>query len=172
MTHRGNIAGIHDALLHLADELKRRSKLPAADLADVPRLIVAVDSAGGTLHQLPNCWETFRQQDDPTTSPAVTALEEALWAGRSARIHVILDGAPRTSILGAHELFATVILARFTADTWLRLAPIAGPAPEPSRSPQRRFRVVHQGDTHAAQAVWMTDTDVVNWLTDPTASES
>jgi hypothetical protein len=174
VTHRGNIAGIHDALLGLADELKRRNQLPADDLADVPRLIVAIDSTNGTLRQLARYWETFRQQDDPQTSPAVTALEEALWTGRSARVHVLLDGTPQTSVLGAaaHELFATVILARFTADTWRRLAPIAGPAPKQRRSPQGRFHVVQQGDTHETQAIWMTHTDAVTWLTDPEGHES
>ncbi|MGX5397217.1 hypothetical protein ACWLMY_35860 [Streptomyces anulatus] len=60
VTHRGNTAGIHDALVDLADEVKRRNELP-----DVPRLIVAIDSANGTLHQLARYWEVFRQQDDP-----------------------------------------------------------------------------------------------------------
>lgn len=163
VTHRGNVAGIHDALLDLAEELKRRN-----DLADVPRLIVAMDSANATLRQLARYWETFRDQDDPKTSPAITALEEALWTGRAARVHVILDGTPQTSVLGAaaRELFATVILARATADTWQRLAPIAGPAPKQRHMQRGRVHVVQHGEAHETQAIWMTDADVVNWLTD------
>jgi len=174
VTHRGNTAGIHDALVGLADELRRRNDLAADQLAAVPRLIVAMDSANGTMRSLARSWETFRQKDDPKTSPAITALEEALWAGRAARVHVIIDGTPQTSALGAaaHELFATVILARCTADTWQRLAPIAGPAPNQRRSPQGRVHVVQQGDAHETQAIWMTDADVVNWLTDPDDHES
>ncbi|MFJ2968630.1 hypothetical protein ACIPIC_40990 [Streptomyces collinus] len=169
VTHRGNTAGIHDALVGLADELRRRNDLAADQLADVPRLIVAMDSANGAMRRLARYWETSPQKDDPKTSPAITALEEALWAGRAARVHVILDGTPQTSALGAaaHELFATVILARCTADTWQRLASIAGPAPDQRRSPQGRVHVVQQGDAHETQAIWMTDADVVNWLTDP-----
>ncbi|MFE3556978.1 hypothetical protein ACFXKW_19220 [Streptomyces sp. NPDC059193] len=172
VTHRGNVAGIHDALVGLAAELKRRLDLDG-DLDDVPRLIVALDEADTTLRQLARYWETFRQQDDPKTSPAITALEEALWAGRAARVHVIFDGRPSAGVLGAgaHELFATVILARFTADTWRRLAPMAGPAPKPGTHPGR-FHVVQQGTAHETQAVLMSDADVVNWLTDPTDSES
>ncbi|WP_406429207.1 hypothetical protein [Streptomyces sp. NBC_00147] len=84
------------------------------ELADVPRLIVSMDSAHHTLRQLTRYWTKFRGNDDPHTSPAVTALEEALWAGRAARVHVTLDGTPHTRALGAapHELFATVVLAR------------------------------------------------------------
>jgi hypothetical protein len=172
VTHRGNVAGIHDALVGLASELKRRRDLEG-DLDDVPRLIVAIDQANTTLRQLARYWETFRQKDDPQTSPAITALEEALWAGRAARVHVIFDGRPNATVLGpgAHEQFATVILSRFTADTWRRLAPVAGPAPKQSRQPGR-FHVVQHDGAHETQAILMTDAEVVNWLTDPTDNES
>ncbi|MER6103670.1 hypothetical protein ABT115_15430 [Streptomyces sp. NPDC001832] len=173
VTHRGNIAGIHDALVGLGSELKRRLDLEG-DLEDVPRLIVALDEANATLRQLARYWETVRQKDDPKTSPAITALEDALWAGRAARIHVIFDGRPHATVLGpeTREQFATVILARFTADTWERLVPMAGPAPK-QRHPQRGcFHVVQQDSTHETQAVRMTDADVVNWLTDPEDNES
>ncbi|MFF1408055.1 hypothetical protein [Streptomyces sp. NPDC058294] len=59
-----------------------------------------------------------------------------------------------------------------TADTGQRLAPKAGPAPKQRWSPQGRVHVVQQGDAHETQAIWMTDADVVNWLTDPDDHES
>ncbi|MFC8838666.1 hypothetical protein ACFT8Q_00755 [Streptomyces griseoincarnatus] len=126
------------------------------------------------MRRLARYWEAFWQKDDLKTSPAITALEEALWAGRSARVHIILVGRPQISVLGAaaHELFVTVILARCTVETWQRLAPIAGPAPKQRRSPQGRVHVVQQCDAHETQAIWMTDADVVNWLTDPEDHES
>ncbi|KOT48305.1 hypothetical protein ADK43_38205 [Streptomyces rimosus subsp. rimosus] len=108
VTHRGNIASIHDALIHLAAVLERRLDLDG-DLDDVPRLIVAIDAADTTLRQLARYWETFRQKEHPKTSPAIAALEEALWAGRAAHVHAIFDGRPHTAALGgtsaAHELF-------------------------------------------------------------------
>ncbi|MFJ1789670.1 hypothetical protein ACIOML_35850 [Streptomyces anulatus] len=136
VTHRGNIVGIHEALLGLATELHRRLDLDG-DLDTVPRLIVAVDEANTTLLRLARYWETFRQQDDPKTSPAIAALKEALWVGRAARVHVLFDGRPQATVIrdAAHELFATVILARFTADTWQVLAPAAGPAPQAAPPP-------------------------------------
>ncbi|MEV6408644.1 hypothetical protein AB0M58_37860 [Streptomyces bobili] len=174
VTHRGNIAGVHDALVHLAAEVERRLDFDG-DLDDVPRLIVAVDAANTTLRQLARYWEAFRHKDDPKTSPAIAALEEALWVGRAARVHVIFDGRPHSAAFGrtsaAHELFATVILSRFTADTWRRLAPMAVPAPKQKPYPGR-FHVVQQDSTHETQAVLMTDADVVNWLTDPEDHES
>ncbi|MER5781247.1 hypothetical protein ABT104_05890 [Streptomyces mobaraensis] len=165
VTHRGNVAGIHDALVGLASELKRRLHLDSA-LDDVPRLIVAIDEANATLRQLARYWETFRQKGDPKTSPAISALEDALHAGREARVHVIFDGRPHTSALGpeAREHFATVILSRFTADTWRRLAPMAGPAQKQSTH-LGRFHVVQHGVAHETQAILMTDAEVVGWLT-------
>ncbi|MCQ9178324.1 hypothetical protein KMT30_04565 [Streptomyces sp. IBSBF 2953] len=59
MTHRGNVAGIHDAVVDFADELKRRNDLTDDDLADVPRLIVAMDSANITLRQIASYLETL-----------------------------------------------------------------------------------------------------------------
>ncbi|WP_328723467.1 hypothetical protein OHT52_30820 [Streptomyces sp. NBC_00247] len=173
MTHRGSTAGIHDALVHLTDELQRRNHLPDHELADAPRLIVAIDSANGTPHRLARYWETFRQHDDPTTSPAVTALDEALWTGRTVRVHVILDGTPHTSVLkaAAHELFATVILTRFTADTWQRLAPIAGPAPKSSTQPSRAH-VVQEDTAHPTQVLLMTDAEAADWLSATAAGKN
>jgi len=48
---------------------------------------------------------------------------------------------------------------------------MAGPAPKQKLDPGC-FHVVQQDSTHETQGVLMTDTDVVNWLTDPTDSES
>ncbi|MFK0017072.1 hypothetical protein [Streptomyces sp. NPDC091027] len=173
VTHRGNVAGIHDALVGLGEELARRLTLTDAELDTTPRLIVSVDSAHSALRQLTRYWETFRNKDDPHTSLAVTALEAALWSGRAARVHVLLDGTPATSALGAapHELFGTVVLARVSATTWQRLAPFTGPALKPSRH-RGRGHVIQHGEMHETQAVWMTDADVVTWLTDPDAPQN
>ncbi len=135
----------------------------------MPRLIVAVDDANTTLYRLARYWETFRQQDDPKTSPAIAALEEALWVGRAARVHVIFDGRPKATVLkgAARELFATVILARFTADTCQVLAPAAGPAPKQRHPQQGHVHVIQHDEANETQAISMTDADVVNWLTDP-----
>jgi hypothetical protein len=83
VTHRGNVAGIHDALVDLGFELKR-----GAPLDGVPRLMVVIDRADDTLRHLARYWETFRLKDQPERSPAIAALEAVLYAGRAARIHV------------------------------------------------------------------------------------
>ncbi|MFJ2819005.1 hypothetical protein [Streptomyces sp. NPDC087294] len=173
VTHRGNVAGIHEALVGLGDELERRQGLTDTELDAAPRLIVSVDSTYSTMRGLTRYWETFRDKDDPHVSPAVTALEAALWTGRAARVHVILDGTPAPSVLGAapHDLFGTVVLARVSATTWQRLAPLAGPAPKWSKH-RGRGHVIQHGEAHETQAIWMTNADVVTWLTDPDDPQS
>ncbi|MFD9283641.1 hypothetical protein ACFWD7_41445 [Streptomyces mirabilis] len=172
VTHRGNVAGIHDALVGLASELQRRIDLDG-DLDDVPRLMVVIDRADATLRHLARYWETFRQKDDPQKSPATTALEDVLIEGRQARIHVIYDGPANASGLasGAREQFATVILARVSTGMWRRLAPIVDPAPKSSPLPGR-VHVVQEGDAHPAQVLLMTDTEAADWLTTTAAGEN
>ncbi|MGA4867151.1 hypothetical protein ACPB9J_31415 [Streptomyces lavendulocolor] len=156
------------ALAGLGEELARRRHLADTKFAATRRLIVSVDSANGALRQLTRYWEKFRDNDAPHLSPAVTALNTALWSGRAARGHVLLDGTPAASILGVapHEPFGTVILARVSGTTWQRLAPFTGPALKPSKH-RGRGHVIQHGEAHETQAIWMTDADVVTWLTDP-----
>ncbi|MFJ4429038.1 hypothetical protein [Streptomyces bobili] len=87
VTHRGNVAGIHDALVGLAAELKRRT-----DLDGVPRLMAVFDRVDDTLRHLARYWETFRHEGDPKKSPAISVLEDVLYEGRQARIHVLYNG--------------------------------------------------------------------------------
>ncbi|MEU3787452.1 hypothetical protein [Streptomyces sp900129855] len=175
VTHRGNVAGIHDALVGLATELQRRTDL--ADhhderLDDVPRLMVVFDRADDTLRHLARYWETFRQEGEPKKSPAITALEDVLYEGRQARIHVLYNGRASGGGLtaSAREQFATVILARVGTHTWQRLAPIAGPAPKNSAHPGR-VHVVRDGTAHQTQALILTDIEAADWLTATAAGE-
>lgn len=172
VTHRGNVAGIHDALVGLAIELKRRTDLDDDRLDDVPRLMVVFDRADDTLRHLARYWETFRQEGDPKKSPAISALEAVLYEGRAARIHAFYNGRASGGglALSAREQFATVILARVGTHTWQRLAPIAGPAPKPSTHPGR-VHVVQDGTAHQTQALLLTDAEAADWLTTTATGE-
>ncbi|WRZ96458.1 hypothetical protein OHB54_46790 (plasmid) [Streptomyces sp. NBC_01007] len=55
VTHSGNVAGVHDALVGLACELKR-----GIDLDGVLWLMAVTDRAEDTLRQLARYWGTFR----------------------------------------------------------------------------------------------------------------
>ncbi|WP_143645621.1 hypothetical protein [Streptomyces swartbergensis] len=81
--------------------------------------------------------------------------------------------APRgPSLAGsAREQFATVILARVSAGTWQRLAPIVDPAPKCSAHPGR-VHVLQDGDAHPTQVPLMTDAEAADWLTATAAGEN
>ncbi|MFD8007098.1 hypothetical protein [Streptomyces mirabilis] len=63
-----------------------------------------------------------------------------------------------------------MILARVTADTWQRFAPIAGPAPMYSAH-LGHVHVVQDGTAHPAQALLLTDAEAADWLTATAAGE-
>lgn len=56
-----------------------------------------------------------------------------------------------------------MILLRFTADTWRRLAP-SWPRPEQSTHPGCVHVVQHNG-AHETQAILMADAEAADWLT-------
>ncbi|MFE3583183.1 hypothetical protein [Streptomyces vinaceus] len=166
VTYCADIADIHEALVHLRAELSRRIHHidQHGDTGDLTRLTVVFEVAHHTLTQLARHWSKVRQAGDPKTSPAVDAFHEVLYAGRAARIHVLYNGSTSGSLDPAiREHFATVILARVSAGTWQRLAPIAGPAPKSSAHPGRAH-VVKDDIAHPTQLLFMTDAEAADWL--------
>ncbi|MFI5867422.1 hypothetical protein [Streptomyces sp. NPDC051546] len=146
VTYRSNIADIHDALVGLGDEMKRRLDHvdQHGDTAGLTRLTLVFESADRTLRELARHWDKVQEEGAPKTSPAVDAYEELLFAGRAARIHVLAGAQSHSTALG-REQFSTVILGRVTTRGWSRLAPQIYPAPKSSPHPGRAHVV--QGPT-------------------------
>ncbi|MFE4823170.1 hypothetical protein ACFRFU_43530 [Streptomyces sp. NPDC056704] len=114
VTYRADVADIHDALVGLVDELRRRIDVADRHGDDVGllRLVVVFESGDATLRKLARHWETVRRPGDPMVSPAFTALTDVLFAGAMVRMHVLFDGDPTLSVLGpeGREQFSTAIL--------------------------------------------------------------
>ncbi|MFD3666340.1 helicase HerA domain-containing protein [Streptomyces sp. NPDC058659] len=172
VTYRCDMADIHDALLGLSVELKRRISHADehGDTEDLPRLTVVFESAGHTLRQLARHWEKVRQAGDPKTSPAVNAYEELLFAGREVRIH-ILAGAQRFSAALGREHFSTVLLGRVTARTWSQAAPQVATVPKGSTHPGR-FHTVQRSTAHPTQVLLLSETEAAAWAAAPQPEES
>ncbi|WP_163010567.1 hypothetical protein [Streptomyces dangxiongensis] len=135
-----DIADIHDALVGLQAELGRCIDHidQHGDADDLPRLTVVFEAADATLRHLARHWDTVRGEGDPKTSPAIAALKELLFAGRQARMRVLLAGHLNRP-LGpeARENFSTLVLGRVTTHTWDRLAPHIDTAPQGNTQPGR-----------------------------------
>jgi hypothetical protein len=167
VTYRADVADIHDALVGLATELRRRIDVTDrhGDDGELLRLVVVFENGDATLRKLARHWETVRRPGDPTVSPAFTALTDVLFAGDMVRMNVLFDGHPTLSALelGGREQFSTVILGQVPTSTWRRLAPAAGSAPKDRGRPHRgRVHVVQRGDTvHQAQVLTLTDPEAL-----------
>ncbi|WP_030592958.1 hypothetical protein [Streptomyces anulatus] len=164
VTYCRDTADIHDALTGLQAELQHRLALidQHGDVDDLPRLTVVFEAADATLHQLARYWDTIREKGDPKTSPAVDALEYALYAGPQARIHILVSTQLAKGVLGAgRENFSTKVLGRVTTRTWQHLAPEIHPTPEPNTHPGH-VHVVQGGNAHPTQALLLTDTEAAD----------
>ncbi|OEJ21832.1 hypothetical protein AR457_41155 [Streptomyces agglomeratus] len=181
VTYRRDVADIHDALVGLRAEVKRRINHADehGDTDGLPRLTVVFEVAGHTLRQLARHWDKIRQAGDPKTSPAVDAYEELLFAGREARIHIlagaqsysaagrearihILAGAQSYSAALGREQFSTVLLGRVTTRTWNQAAPQVATVPK-ARTHPGRFHTVQRSTAHPTQVLLMTNDEAAAW---------
>ncbi|MBC9729305.1 helicase HerA domain-containing protein [Streptomyces sp. TRM68367] len=182
MTYCRDIADIHDALLALGQEGRRRIRLAEALGDDVlaeepekvgPRLVILLEEVNATMKQLARYWDRIRESGDPKTSPAIDALAEILFMGRQVRLHVLLVAQSATArALGGPEMreqFATRILSRYTLNAWRMLVPEVHPAPKPTRH-TGRVQVVMGGVAHETQVLYLTDAEARAWAMSGTSS--
>lgn len=166
-----DIEAIHSALVALGAEGERRNRVvdehQGDDDPDVgPRLVVVVEESNATIARLKRWWERNRDKGDPRTSPAIDALSDVLFMGRAVKMHVLLVAQSATAnALGGPEVreqFAVRILARYSRNAWMMLAPEVTPAP-PSTRHVGRAQVVLGGAATATQVVFMTDAEARAW---------
>ncbi|MFJ2819004.1 helicase HerA domain-containing protein [Streptomyces sp. NPDC087294] len=174
VTYCRDIADIHDALVGLQAELARRihhiDQHGHAD--DLPRLTVVIEAADNTLNHLARHWGTVREKGDPLTPPAIAALEDLLFAGGHARIHILMAGhLKRPFGPEAREFFATLVLGRVTTRTWRHMAPQIGTVPKGNTHPGR-VHVVQGLTAHPTQVLLMTDSEAAAWVTAMAAGET
>ncbi|MFH9426271.1 pRL2-11 [Streptomyces sp. NPDC017529] len=174
VTYCRDIADIHDQLIALGTEGRRRTRV-ADDLgigadpkAIGPRLLLLLEEVNATMKQLARYWDKIRESGDPKVSPAVDALNEILFMGRQLRMHVLLVAQSATArALGgpeAREQFSTRILARYSVNAWRMLAPEVHPAPKSAKHPGRA-QVVSGGAARETQILFFTEAEAREWAT-------
>ncbi|MER5201092.1 pRL2-11 [Streptomyces sp. NPDC002755] len=173
VTYCADIADIHDALIELGWEGRRRVRVAdelGVDAMDAigPRLLILLEEVNATMKQLARYWERTRESGDPKVSPAIDALNEVLYMGRQVRMHVLLVAQSATArALGGPEVreqFATRILARYSMNAWRMLAPEIHPAPKSTKH-QGRAQVVIGGTASETQVLFFTDAEAREWAT-------
>ncbi|MFC8296278.1 helicase HerA domain-containing protein [Micromonospora orduensis] len=155
---------MHDALVRLAalaDERNTLAMHEAEDWDPGPRVLVICEELNATIGQLANFWGDARGKGDPKRSPAISALADLLFLGRSAKVNVLAVAQMLTArAIGgpeARENFGVRCLARFTANNWKMLVPEAA-QPRPSRT-LGRWQVVIGGQATETQVAYLTSAE-------------
>lgn len=152
---------MHNALLSLAAMADRRNTQAfreADDWNPGPRYLVICEELNATIGQLANFWAGVREKSDPKKSPAIAALADLLFMGRSAKVNVLAIAQMLTArAIGgpeARENFGIRCLARYTANAWKMLVPEAA-MPRASRT-LGRWQVVIGGVATEVQVAYLT----------------
>jgi hypothetical protein len=154
-------AQMHSALIREAAEADERNDLAlheAEDWDPGPRTLVICEELNATIGQLTNYWAEVREKSDPKKSPAVAALADLLFMGRSAKKNVLAIAQMLTArAIGgpeARENFGVRCLARYTVNAWKMLVPEAA-MPRSSRT-LGRWQVVVGGVAVEVQVAYLT----------------
>jgi hypothetical protein len=151
---------MHDALLKAAVAANERNDLAlyeAEDWDPGPRTLVICEELNATIGQLVNYWADVREKGEPKRSPAVAALGELLFMGRSAKFNVLSVAQMLTArAIGgpeARENFGIRFLARYTKNAWKMLVPEAH-MPRASRA-LGRWQMVVGGTATEVQVAFL-----------------
>jgi hypothetical protein len=152
---------MHAALLRVAAMADERNDLALHEDEDWdpgPRTLVIAEELNATIAQLANYWSDVREKGDPKKSPAIAALADLLFMGRSAKVNVLAIAQMLTArAIGgpeARENFGIRCLARYTANNWKMLVPEAA-MPRASRT-LGRWQVVIGGTATEVQVAFLT----------------
>ncbi|MFB9238676.1 helicase HerA domain-containing protein [Plantactinospora siamensis] len=156
---------MHDALLRtdqLADERNTLALHEDEDWDPGPRVLVIAEELNATIGQLVNYWAEARPKGGPKRSPAVSALANLLFMGRSAKVNVIAIAQMLTArAIGgpeARENFGIRFLARYTTNNWKMLVPEAA-MPRSSRT-LGRWQMVVGGQATEVQVAYLNKAQV------------
>jgi hypothetical protein len=112
-----------------------------------------------TAGRLATYWRQIKEKDDPSVSPAVDALADALFMGRQVKVNVLAVAQMLTArTIGgpeARENMGVRILARYTLNNWRVLVPEIWPAPKASKH-HGRVQVCVAGTAKETQIAFFT----------------
>lgn len=126
---------IHEALVGLNVEINRRTNVADAGhdvegevLANVgPRRLVIAEELNEMNQRERIYWNEVRLPKDPKKSPAISALESALFMGRQVKVNIIAVAQMMTALAAgsgaARENMGVRILGRYTRNNWRMLVP-------------------------------------------------
>lgn len=164
VTYARRPAQMHDLLIAaaaVADQRNQRVLDEPEGWDPGPRILVILEELNATIGQLVDYWADVRETGDPRTSPAIRALREILYMGRSAKVNAVAIAQMLTArAIGgpeARENFAIRALARYTSNAWRMLVPHIA-MPRPTRA-LGRWQIVAGGAATETQVAWLSDAE-------------
>ena len=179
VAYADDIGKIHDALEWLDGELTTRAQFVRehtdiyGNLAGSPgaRLLVVLEEMNLTMNRLRGYWSERIAEDRalpkedrdflPAVSPAVRGLENAFYAGRELKVHLLFVSQRMSAkaTAGSADVRMNIgirLLAGYDADTWKMVAGASVPMPPPSRHRGRMQACVKGGDVTEVQGAFLT----------------
>ncbi len=154
-------AEMHDALIRraeLADQRNTQALTEDDGWDPGQRVFIIAEELNATTGQLRDYWAETRDKGEARISPAIRALREILFMGRSANVHVfgVAQMLSAAAIGGpeARENFGIRCLARYSVNAWKMLVPEAA-MPRASRT-LGRWQIVVGGVTAECQVAFLT----------------
>lgn len=161
VTYCTRASQMHEALIAAAQVADDRNTLAMHEPEGWdpgPRTLIICEELNATIAQLANWWADTREKSDPKRSPAITALNELAFMGRSAKHNLLAIAQMLTArAIGgpeARENFGIRALARYTANNWKMLVPEAA-MPRASRT-LGRWQIVVAGQATETQVCYLT----------------
>jgi hypothetical protein len=142
----------------IADQRNSDALHEADDWCPGPRILVIAEELNATLGMIAAWWAQVRQKHEPKKPPAITALAEIAFMGRSALCHLLAVAQMLTArAIGgpeARENFGIRALARYTTNAAKMLVPEAS-LPRASRT-LGRWQIVVAGTATETQVCYLT----------------
>ena len=148
-------AMIHDTVLWLDEELRRRGRLSQHSDIPEPRIVVVLEERNSMQSLLRQYWREIKEPGMPMLSPALAALDRLAAQGRSLNINVILGAQEGAKVdIGSRTSFGAFALAgRLPQNVW-RLVMGAGTRKPAMSALPGRFGWVVAGAARVFQAAF------------------
>jgi hypothetical protein len=169
--YASTFSDIGTALISIGAELHRRNEVieqwpgPIEEAPVGPRIVIIYEEMNATLAKLRKMTKG-RGQTQNTGYSADDALEDIVFMGRAAKIHVIgIAQFASANAMGGSDIrenFGYRILARYTTQAWNMLAWDCGYA-QPAPKHIGRGRICHAGTALETQFLYLTEEQAA-WL--------
>lgn len=164
-------AMLHDTILWLDAELRRRGLASQVAESDFPRIVVLLEERNSMQTLLREHWFAVRPRGAPLRSPALAALDRLASQGRSLNINVILAAQETAKVdIGSRNNFGAFVLAgRLPVPSWRLVMGPTTKKPAMSSKPGR-FGYVVAGQATVFQGAFpdlkFHADRLIDWATD------